>query len=266
VGDDGKPEDKAATSGRSKWWRGLLTVPKLVAATALTALVTWGVTELVTSVKEQAVSRNPIAWNVETNPAQVGAFSDLSIKMMLPAGAHPADGPGTGCNTFRPWAVAHGAIDAGATHLQVVLQGREPGQLLISDARAVVVARKAPTRGIGIGCPSAASAEFRWLTINLDSPGRRAHYQSARPFGFTLGQGETETFLVTATASTGIYDWYLEISVITGQTSRTIRIDDHGRPFRTGPSIHGQTWDWNYKDAWIGGVGGSVVPVGGKLY
>lgn len=261
----GQPEAKDTASNRGKWWRGLLTVPRLVAATALTALVTWGITELATSVKEQAVSLNPVAWSVEANPALVGGFSDLSIHMMLPAGAHPATGPGAGCKTFRPWALANGAVDAGATYLQVVLQGRSPGQLLISDARAVVVTREAPARGIGISCPSAGVAEFRPLTINLDTPDRRAHYQSTRPFGFTLAQGETETFLIRATASAGIYRWHLEISVISGQVSRTIRIDDHGRDFRTGPSVHGPTWVWNYQDAWTGGPSNSEVPVGGKL-
>ena len=74
----------------------------------------------------------------------------------------------------------------------------------ISNARAVViVTRETPATGIDLTCPPAGEAELRALSIDLDQRDPRARYQSTegREFGFTLEQGEIETFVVTATAN-----------------------------------------------------------------
>lgn len=251
-------------------WRKLLTIPGLIGVTALGAVVTWGATEFVTFVRDEVTASDPVSIAVESNPAQTSAFAGLPVDVRLPAGSRPSTGPGPGCTGFRPWAHEQGGADAGATRLQIVLQGRTSGQVLISNARAVIVARETPAPGVDLTCPPAGEAELRALAIDLDQRDPRARYQSAdgREFGFTLEQGEIETFSVTATASKATYTWYLELTVVVGDESRTVRVDDGGRPFRTTTPIQAKRWEWDYENAWTRQTDDGTstrIPAGGRL-
>ena len=135
----GKSEKDPARSSPTGW-RKLLTLPGLIGLTALGAVVTWGATEFVTFVRDEVTASDPVSIAVESNPAQTSAFAGLPVDdVRLPAGTQPSTGPGPGCGGFRPWAQEQGGADAGATRLQIVLQGRTSGQVLISNARAVIV-------------------------------------------------------------------------------------------------------------------------------
>ncbi len=250
-------------------WKGLLTVPRLIAVTALTTLVGLGSTLAFTALQQQVTARDPLSWNVQRNPALVGSFAPFHVEAILPAGSRPATGPGPGCQGFQPWAHQHDGIDAGTTRLQVVLQGRSTSPLLITNARAVVVGEETPGPGIAVQCPPAGDVELRPLTIDLEDPDRQAVYDpgAGREFGFTLTEGEIESFLITATAQTATYSWYLELTVVVGGESRTVLIDDGGRPFRTARPLTDPIWQWDYEGSWTYfGVDGSVsVPAGGEL-
>lgn len=250
-------------------WRGLLTVPRLVAAAALTTLVGLGTTLAFTAVQQQLTARDPLTWTVQRNPALVGSFAPFHIEALLPAGSRPTTGPGPFCDGFQPWAHQHDGIDAGTTRLQIVLQGRSTSPLLITNARAVVVGEETPGPGIAVQCPPAGDVELRPLSIDLEGPGRQAVYESTtgRDFGFTLAEGEIESFLITATARTATYSWNLELTVVVGDESRTVLIDDGGRPFRTTQPLSDPIWQWDYEGSWTYfGVDESVsVPAGGDL-
>lgn len=262
------PPDRSVLAPGTAWWRRLRTVPGVIAATALTTLAGWGTTLAVTALQQEATARDPLTWTVESNPAQVAAFAAFPVEVRLPAGARPVTGPGPGCRGFRPWGLQHDGIDAGITRLQLVLQSRSTSPLLIADARAVVVGRNALAPGIGVRCPPAGEAELRPLSIDLERPDPRAVYGSepGRQFGFTLEQGEIESFLVTASARTATYAWYLELTVIVGGEPRTVRIDDGGSPFRTTSPEGGRVWEWDYEGSWFADDGtGLVAPAGAPL-
>ena len=256
----------AVDDANRPFWRRLLNVPVAVAAAAMTAGVTWGVTKILTSAETAATSEHPLAWAVETNPAKVGGFADMPIELVLPGGTHPTTGPGPGCSSFVDWGMRQGGIAAGTTNLAVFLRGRVDGQVLVSDARAVIVGRRPPSPGIRVRCPSAAEANLRPLTINLDGPDTKARYvsSSGRRFGFTLQKGETETFLLSARAKRAAYRWYLELTLIIGSTQKTVRIDDHGRLFQTTSPTRGDVFDWNDPNGWVG-PHGQRIPVGAPL-
>jgi hypothetical protein len=254
-----------AAGERRPWRRKLLSIPGLIAVTVVTILAGWGATQLTAAVDNKLSARDPISWTVETNPAHVGAFEDLPIALTLPSQVQPTTGPGVGCRQFYPWARTNGGVDAGTTRLQLALQSQAAGQLLIADARAVVVGNDRLTTGINVECLRAGEADLRTLTIDLDSPNPRARYQfsSGRNFGFTLNKGEIETFLVTATAEKATYSWFLELTVVANEQASAIRIDDDGKPFRTTASTTGTVWTWDFAGSWRSDLG--TVPVGGKL-
>ena len=238
---------------KSRYRHKLLSIPGAAAATALTVLITWGITKVTSSLDSQIAHGKPVAWSLETNPAKISAFGAETLVMRLPAQVQPRGGPGPGCSGFRPWAHSQGAIDGDVTRFAVVVRGRLDEQVVLSDARAHVVRREPILSGPAIQCPPAGEANFRGLSIDLDSSDARAEYKSAsrKPFGFTLNKGEAETFVVTASARQATYSWYLDLTVLVGEKPQTVRIGDHGHPFRT-TSAHGaDRWTWDYVSHWI---------------
>lgn len=267
----GSPDTSTAAKNQGPslpepWWRKILTLPRVVGLAALGAFATWGIPAGIGYINERFVDPSPVSISVETNPNRIGGFSDLPIDLVLPADSRPSTGPGPGCSGFRDWARKNGGIDAGETRIQVVVKNKKKGDLLISDARAVVDRRTSPVKGIGISCPTAGEAKMRSLIINLDEPDARAHYTGGKQssFGFSLKEGEVETFLITAQAKSEIYDWHIELTVVANQRSQTSRVDDHGQNFRTAPYGKESEWAWDYKDSWTG-PNGVKVRAGGNL-
>jgi hypothetical protein len=62
-------------------------------------------------------------------------------------------------------------------------------------------------------------------------------------FPYRVSAADPEVLLVTATTQTYDCDWYLELDWSSQGRTGTVRIDDHGRPFRT-TSTKGLTRLW----------------------
>jgi hypothetical protein len=224
----------------------------LALTTALTVLVTWLVTQALTSVERERDLANPVTVSVESNPANIGAFSDLSIEVALPASVQTAPDPGSGCGRFHPKLLGMGAADAGATHLQVVVQGSTSEAVLVSNMRAVVTERERPSTGPLAVCPSAGAAQIRPVSIDLDDQSPAAELQSGdAEFGFTVAQGETETFLVSATTEECFCEWHLEVELVVAGERRVEEISDRGQPFSTtASSALTPRLEWDYEGIW----------------
>ena len=249
---DGKvsPEDEKPGKKRET----LTSLPFLALTTALTVVVTWLVTQGLTGVERDRELADPVTLNVEANPANVGAFSDLSIEIALPSTTQTAPDPGSGCGDFHPKMLGMGAADAGVTRLQVVVQGSTSEAVLISNMRAVVTKREKPWTGPLAVCPSAGAAQIRPVSIDLDSQSPAAKPQSGDfEFGFTVAQGETETFLVSATTEKCFCEWHLEVELVVAGERRVQAIFNSGRPFRTtAASDLTPRLEWNYDGVWHG--------------
>jgi hypothetical protein len=268
-GDSRKARRRPSTHGRAsakdekpgKRWGKLTSLPFLALTTALTVLVTWLVTQALTGVERERELANPVTLTVESNPANVAAFSDLSIEVALPATAQTAPDPGSGCGQFHPKLLGMGAADAGTTRVQVVTQGSTSEAVLISSMRAVVTKREEPLTGPLAVCPSAGAAQIRPVSIDLDSQSPVAEPQSgAAEFGFTVAQGETETFLVSATTEECFCEWHLEVALVVAGERQIQTIFNAGRPFRTtASSALTPRLEWDYEGIWYAD-GGQVRP------
>jgi hypothetical protein len=72
-----------------------------------------------------------------------------------------------------------------------------------------------------------------------------------RDFPYKVSESDPEVFFVTAHTSGHDVRWYLELDWSSGSRSGTVRIDDHGKPFRTsaagkdyyGWMLGGTKWD-----------------------
>ncbi|MFB7470411.1 hypothetical protein [Kitasatospora sp. NPDC056184] len=246
----------------------LLSLPALIVTTAVVGIVSWGVTRLTDGADSLTRDTPPPATvSVETNPRKVGAFGDLEIRGVLPEGATPATGPGKGCTGFHDWLVANAGTDAGESRLQVTVQGNAERQVQIANLRVVVVSREDPPPSVGVSCPTAGQANLRFLTIDLDSPQPRATYTSedGAPFGFTVESGEIETFLISAKTERALYQWYLELDLVSGDKHTTVRVDNGGKNFRTAPVPATPLWSWDFQSRWVDISSGRTRAVGDRL-
>jgi hypothetical protein len=225
----------------------LLSVPGIAGAAAVTALVSWAVTTLASSVTGPS-NPDPLALAVETNPGKISEFADFPAVGILPTGRVPQTHP-TGCDSFTPWLHSRSGVDAGVTRLQVVAQGMSSTPVLLSDLRVRVVRRAPPIIGAEVVCPSAGRATFREIAINLDTSPPKVVVEHTQPFGFTLAAGQTEPLDVTAEVHDRAISWTLLLDVVIGGRRETRVITDRGRPFITTPLQHTAAWTWG-GDAW----------------
>jgi hypothetical protein len=159
------------------------------------------------------------------------------------------------------WFRSHGGSEVSGTHITLTLQGRIDDPVTITDIRATVLDKKAPSPGtyvIPYG-ECGGGDEKHYLLAKLDDTPPQVYravpnfsdqgvavlQANDRPFAtqtFTVSKSDTETFEVYARAEHGDYDWQLAIhwiSASTGPRVTTIRNED-GKPFLTVPRPSGQ--------------------------
>lgn len=226
-----------ARDPKISWWRRLLTVPALIATTALTAAVSWLVTESLSSVERRRDNGTPLAISVESNPGRISAFNDQRNYVVVPSEGAAAMAP-SGCADLVDWARLNNGIDGDSTKLQLVVQHRLAVPVLISAMKVKILERLPPVTGTAYECTPAAEAQFRAISVDLDTDPPRVRYDSTgghKPFGFTVSDGEIETFNVIATTEQCYCKWVIELDVVVEGKKQTLQVMDKGRPFQTVP-------------------------------
>ncbi|MFF7199861.1 helix-turn-helix domain-containing protein [Streptomyces sp. NPDC008141] len=142
------------------------------------------------------------------------------------------------------WARSVGAVHAGDAGVRITVQGRNDTAVVLQGIQVRVVARRAPLKAdaysMSPGC--GGSITPRLFDVNLDASRPVARSVAgndagdaipALSFPYKVSAKDPEILLVTGRTVTCDCDWYLELAWSSGDRSGTVRIDDHGRPFRT---------------------------------
>ncbi|MEV6784241.1 hypothetical protein, partial [Streptomyces sp. NPDC051098] len=142
------------------------------------------------------------------------------------------------------WARSVGAVHAGDAGVRITVQGRSDTAVVLQGIQVRVVARRAPLRAdaysMSPGC--GGSITPRLFDVNLDASRPVARSVAgndagdaipALSFPYKVSAKDPEILLVTGRTVTCDCDWFLELAWSSGARSGTVRIDDHGRPFRT---------------------------------
>ncbi|MFF7630078.1 helix-turn-helix domain-containing protein [Streptomyces cyaneofuscatus] len=144
----------------------------------------------------------------------------------------------------RGWARSYGGVDAGNMLLQLTVQGTSREAVVLKGLYVRVVSRKAPLPWsaylMGNGCGSSIVPQT--FASDLDTghpimtpvPGTQGDRTiPAEPFPYKVSSEDVEVFNLDMKA--GGYDvtWYLELKWSSGGREGMLRIDDHGKPFRT---------------------------------
>jgi hypothetical protein len=134
--------------------------------------------------------------------------------------------------------------------VQISVQGRSSTAVVLEALRVRVVSRGAPAAGTAYamdqGCGSDLSPRRFTVDLDVDRPIARpkdsndsadstgsGHSVPAVRFPYRVSAEDPEVLLVDATAQTHDARWYLELDWSSQGRTGTVRIDDHGRPFRT---------------------------------
>ncbi|MFD9001773.1 helix-turn-helix domain-containing protein [Streptomyces sp. NPDC059582] len=136
------------------------------------------------------------------------------------------------------WAAAHRAVSSGEQFVTLTVQGTGR-ETVVVDSLTVRTAKRSPlawndyAMGYpGVGC--GGGVPTRSFTVALDAA-RPAVVPEAgnRDFPYKVSESDPEVYYIKADASAYDVSWYLELAWSSGDRHGTLRIDDHGRQFRT---------------------------------
>ncbi|MET8079318.1 helix-turn-helix transcriptional regulator [Streptomyces sp. NPDC005303] len=142
------------------------------------------------------------------------------------------------------WAATQGAIHGRETKVQITVQGRSSTAVVLEALRVRITGRGSPAPGIDYsmdqGCGGGITPRGFDVNLDIDRPvthpvagNETGQTVPAVQFPYRVSATDPEVLLVTATTQTYDCNWYLELDWSSQGRTGTVRIDDHGRPFRT---------------------------------
>ncbi|MEV6740810.1 helix-turn-helix domain-containing protein [Streptomyces sp. NPDC051104] len=181
----------------------------------------------------------PLAWTADSQIWQGGCGHDYVIEKKPTQVPPPPEQQDAGV-----WAATQGAVHGGQTMVQISVQGKSSTAVVLEALRVRIVSRGTPVTGNAYAMDQGCGGDLtpRDFSVNLDVNRPIAHARpgndSGKPlpavqFPYRVSAEDPEVLLVTATTKAYDCNWYLELDWASQGRTGTVRIDDHGRPFRT---------------------------------
>ena len=260
------PDAAPEPAVRSPWYRRRL---PLTAAAVYAVLAVWGTLSAV-STHDTAESKSkagatakatpsalpaPLAWTANSQVWELHCSHDYVVDKSPAQVPRPPAQEDAGT-----WAAQQHAVHGRDTNVEISVQGRTSTAVVLEALRVHVVGRAAPAHGTAYAMDQGCGGEVspRYFGVDLD-----ADHPQARPVaGSTLGTPvpavhlpyrvsaqDPEVLLVKARTQTCDCRWYLELDWSSQGRTGTLRIDDHGKPFRTS-GIKGLRHLWYSSNGW----------------
>ncbi|MFJ7969267.1 helix-turn-helix domain-containing protein [Streptomyces sp. NPDC096324] len=136
----------------------------------------------------------------------------------------------------RGWVTALGGVASGEQMIALTVQGTGRATVVLEALHVRVVQKNAPLAwndyAMGVGC--GGGVETKSFTVDLDAGSPATALKGGqRDFPYKVSETDPEVFYVFADARVHDVSWYLELDWSSGAKSGTVRVDDHGKPFRT---------------------------------
>jgi hypothetical protein len=166
----------------------------------------------------------------------------------------PPSSPNDRVKMREQWASSLGAIDADSTVVRVVVTGRSPTPVVITDLRVIMRDRRPPLQGICVSYsrlethPSTYSIPVRTYEVSLDAEPPKAlqtvKHTGSDPLTYRYAVSVTESEVFRIVARVRGYDctWVGELAWMSGDRKGSIIIDDNGKPFRTTSTQNAPTY------------------------
>ncbi|MFH8978701.1 helix-turn-helix domain-containing protein [Streptomyces sp. NPDC017890] len=173
------------------------------------------------------VTTTPYFWDV---PCEQSFLVDRSPQNVLNPPAQP---------DVVGWVTAFGAVAADRQMTVFTVQGTGPETVVLENLHVRVVDSKEPLDwneyAMGVGCGGDASTKSFDVSLDLGNP-LAMPIAGQKPFPYTVTESDPELFYVNAHTSDHDVTWYLELEWSSGGRKGIMRVDDHGKPFRTSAS------------------------------
>ncbi|WP_094103573.1 helix-turn-helix domain-containing protein [Streptomyces phaeoluteigriseus] len=181
----------------------------------------------------------PLTWTADSQVWALGCSHDYVV--VQPPARVP---PPPAAQDAAPWAAAQGAVHGRETDVEIAVQGRSSTAVVLTALRVRVVGRGDPAPGnvyaMDQGCGGSISPRYFAVDLDRDRPIARpvAGNDTGTPIPavrmpYRVSATDPEVLLVTARTEGCDCSWYLELDWSSEGRTGTVRIDDHGRPFRT---------------------------------
>ncbi|MFF9497781.1 helix-turn-helix domain-containing protein [Streptomyces flaveolus] len=154
------------------------------------------------------------------------------------------------------WATAYGAVSANRQTVVLTVQGTGQETVVLEDLHVRVVSSKPALDWnqyvMGNGCGGGVDTASFDVSLDLGTP-LAMPVAGQRDFPYKVTESDPEVFYVKAHTSGHDVSWYLELEWSSGERQGTLRIDDHGKPFRTSASkdasyyaypLGSHAWEW----------------------
>ncbi|MEV6021253.1 MULTISPECIES: helix-turn-helix transcriptional regulator [unclassified Streptomyces] len=167
-------------------------------------------------------------------------FEDPCSQHYLVNRPAPQVPPPPGESDARGWVAALGAVPGGEQMIALTVQGTGKATVVLKELHVRVLDKNAPLAwndyAVGVGC--GGHVDTKSFTVDLDA-GRPAVGVKGgqRNFPYKVSESDPEVFYIIAGAQAHDVSWYLELDWSSGARSGTVRVDDHGKPFRTSGNV-----------------------------
>ncbi|MEV6008732.1 helix-turn-helix transcriptional regulator [Streptomyces sp. NPDC051976] len=191
----------------------------------------------------------PLTWTADSQVWEGGCDHDYVIAE-APRQVPPPPAP----QDAAAWAATQGAVHGHETEVRISVQGRTDTAVILQDLRVRVVGRTHPAPGTAYSMAQGCGSDMapRYFAVDLDKDRPVPHAVAAVDQGvrgpaanmpYRVSARDPEELLVKATTNGCDCRWYLELDWYSQGRTGTVRIDDHGRPFRT-TAINGLPHYW----------------------
>jgi hypothetical protein len=189
--------------------------------------------------RQQPPAGVPLTWSANSHVWQAGCGHDYVVARP-PSQVPPPPAP----QDAEVWAGSQRAVHGEQTMIEISVQGKTSTAVVLKALRVRVVGRSAPAGGtvytMDQGCGGALTP--RYFDVDLDKDRPIARPADGNDTGVTIpamrlpyrvSAEDPEVLLVDARTKNCDCSWYLELDWSSQGRTGTVRIDDHGRPFRT---------------------------------
>jgi hypothetical protein len=222
----------------------------------VTSSVGFVVNRYVPGIIDKLSGKDPLRFTIREDPDAYTEGHSFVIRGGPPADVLP---PAVSCQQVRSWAMGHGAIDGGRTHLKVSIEGLNDTPVLIESMHARVERRTEPISETVVSCLTEGEIGIIGIGFNLDeqpSPARSLsgeHGELGEPYfqssNISVAKGEVLAMAVTAFTEGCFCQWRMEVNAVVEGERETFILDDGGRPFQTTAVVTLPP----HKLAWYGG-------------
>jgi len=181
----------------------------------------------------------PLTWTADSHVWAQGCGHDYVIGKP-PAQVPPPPAP----QDAGTWAATQHAVHGKETNVRISVQGLSDTAVVLEALRVRVVGRAEPAAGnayaMDQGCGGALTPRHFAVDLDKDRPIARsvAGNDAGTPIPavrlpYRVSAEDPEVLLVTARTEGCDCRWWLELDWSSQGRTGTVRVDDHGRPFRT---------------------------------